>query len=200
MVHSLTLFTSITSTVQISVKLPNGDVAKVTHIGTVQFSSTLILENVLCIPKFSFNLIFISKLTQSPTCYCIFPSRYCFIQDLQPWRMIRFGKKQGGLYTLQPTAHATLPKPVQDIISNLSSISLVGSVNTCIATHAMDDTSLWHCRLGHPSAQRLALLHSIVPGIISYINNKFFLLFSLSPCQAEKIEFSIFYSLFFFLF
>ena len=85
MVHSLTLFTSITSTVQISVKLPNGDVAKVTHIGTVQFSSTLILENVLCIPTFSFNLIFISKLTQSPTCCCIFLSHYCFIQDLQPW-------------------------------------------------------------------------------------------------------------------
>ena len=146
MVHSLTLFTSITSTVQISVKLPNGDVAKVTHIGTVQ----------------------------SPTCCCIFLSRYCFIQDLQPWRMIGLGKKQGGLYTLQPTAHATLPKPVQDIICNLSSISLVGSVDTCITTHAMDDASLWHCRLGHPSAQRLALLHSIVPGIVSYINNKIF--------------------------
>ena len=67
MIHSLHFFTSITSVVQISIKLPNGDVARVTHIGTDQLSSTLILENVLCIPTFSFNLISISKLTQSPS-------------------------------------------------------------------------------------------------------------------------------------
>ena len=79
MVHSLKFFTSITSVVQISVRLPNGDVAKVTHIGTVQLSSTLILENVLCIPTFSFNLVSISKLTQSPSCCCIFLSHYCFV-------------------------------------------------------------------------------------------------------------------------
>ena len=100
MVHSLQFFTSITSIVHISVKLPNGDMAKVTHIGTVKLTSTLTLENVLCIPTFSFNLASISKLTQSPYC-CIFLSRYCFIKDLQPWRMIWWGKKQGVLYTLQ---------------------------------------------------------------------------------------------------
>ena len=72
MVHSLKIFTSITSIVHISVRLPNGDVAKVTHIGTVQLSSTLILENVLCIPTFFFNLVSISKLTQSPSFCCIF--------------------------------------------------------------------------------------------------------------------------------
>ena len=37
MIHSLAFFTSITSVVQISVRLTNGDMAKVTHIGTVQF-------------------------------------------------------------------------------------------------------------------------------------------------------------------
>ena len=140
---------------------------------------------MLCIPTFSFNLIFISKLTQSATCCCIFLSHYCFIQDLQPWRMIRLGKKQGGLYTLQSTSHATLPKPVQDIISNLSSLSLVGSVNTCTAAHAMDNASLWHCKLRHPSAQRLALLHSIVSGIVSYNNNKIFYC-SVCPLAKQK--------------
>ncbi|XP_075633738.1 uncharacterized protein LOC142606240 [Castanea sativa] len=47
MVHSLTFFTSITSIVQISVRLPNGDIAKVTHIGIMQLSPTLTLENDL---------------------------------------------------------------------------------------------------------------------------------------------------------
>ena len=82
MVHSLHFFKSITSSVQIFIRLPNGDMAKVTHIGTIQISATLILENVLCIPTFSFNLISISKRTQNPTCCCIFLSHYCFIQDL----------------------------------------------------------------------------------------------------------------------
>ena len=62
MVHSLHFFKSITS-VQIFVRLPNGDMVKVTHVGSVQVSASLLLENVLCIPSFSFNLIFISKLT-----------------------------------------------------------------------------------------------------------------------------------------
>ena len=64
MVHSIQFFTSVTYSAQISVRLPNGDMVKVTHIGTVQVSATLILENVLCIPSFSFNLISISKLTK----------------------------------------------------------------------------------------------------------------------------------------
>ena len=67
MVHSIHFFTSITSSAQISVSLPNGDMVKVTHIGIVQVSATLTLENVICIPSFSFNLISISKLTKNPS-------------------------------------------------------------------------------------------------------------------------------------
>ena len=52
MVHSIHFFTSITSSVQISVRLPTGDMVKVTHIGTVKVLATLTLEHVLCIPSF----------------------------------------------------------------------------------------------------------------------------------------------------
>ena len=79
MVHSIHFFTSITSSVQISIRLPNGDMVKVTHIGTVKVSATLTLEHVLCIPSFSFNLISISKLTQNTSCCCVFLSHYCFL-------------------------------------------------------------------------------------------------------------------------
>ena len=79
MIHSLQFFTSITSVVHFSVRLPNGDMAKVTHIGIVKLTSTLTLDNVLCIPSFSFNLVSINKLTQSPSCCCIFLSHYRFI-------------------------------------------------------------------------------------------------------------------------
>ena len=54
MVHSIHFFTSVTSSIQISVRLPNGEMVKVTHVGTVKISATLILENVLCIPTFYF--------------------------------------------------------------------------------------------------------------------------------------------------
>ena len=79
MIHSPQFFTSITSVVHFSVRLPNGDMAKVTHIGIVKLTSTLTLDNVLCIPSFSFNLVSISKLTQSPSCCYIFLSHYRFI-------------------------------------------------------------------------------------------------------------------------
>ena len=82
MVHSLHCFKSITTSVQFSVRLPDGDMVKVTYIGTVQVSASLLLENVFCIPSFSFNLISISKLTQNSSCCYIFLSNYCFLQDL----------------------------------------------------------------------------------------------------------------------
>ena len=173
MVHSLHFFTSITSIVHFSIKLPNGDRAKVTHIGTIKLSSTLTLENVLCIPSFSFNLVSISKLTQSPSCCCIFPSHYYFFQDLQPQRMIGLGRKQGGLYTLD-LASIVLPKSVSDMLSKLSSFSFVNSVNSCNSTSIIDSTSLWRSRLGHPSFQRLAILQSLVLDVINCSSNKSF--------------------------
>ncbi|XP_075636524.1 uncharacterized protein LOC142608719 [Castanea sativa] len=88
MVHSITQFTTITSIVQTYVYLPNGEQSLVTHVGTVQVSSTLTLTS------FSFNLISVSKLTKSLSCYLIFLDDCCFIQDLAQWSMIGLGKKR----------------------------------------------------------------------------------------------------------
>ena len=71
MVQSVSQHTSITSIVQSCIYLPNGEEALVTHIGTMQISSTLTLTRVLCVPSFSFNLISISKLTKNLYC-CLF--------------------------------------------------------------------------------------------------------------------------------
>ena len=172
MVHSLHFFKSITSSIQISVRLPNGDIVKVTHIGTVQVSASLLLENVLCIPSFSFNLISISKLTQNSSCCYIILSNFCFLQDLQHWKMIGFGKKQGGLYTLQCTSQVTLPDSVSKALSLLSSYFHGKSVNSCNLDSSDSVFRLWHYRLGHPSSQRLTLLNNIVPDIKSCNNTK----------------------------
>ena len=79
-VHSVDLFTKITSSITSFVQLPNGERVVVTHIGTIQVTSSLILENVLCVPYFTFNLISISQLTKSLSCCFIFLSNLCFIQ------------------------------------------------------------------------------------------------------------------------
>ena len=88
MVHSVSQFTSITSIVNTCVYLPNGDQALVTHVGTMHISSTLVLNEVLCVLSFGFNLILVSKLTKTLFCCLIFLGNCCFIQDLAQWSMI----------------------------------------------------------------------------------------------------------------
>jgi hypothetical protein len=82
MVSSISFFTSITTMVSKKVKLRNGSFTKVTHIGTVKISVTFTLTNVLCVPYFSFDLIFASKLTRNVKCCLIFLAGFCFIQNL----------------------------------------------------------------------------------------------------------------------
>jgi len=52
-VHFVSQLTSVTSIVQSCVYLPNEEEALVTHIGTVQISSTLTLTGVLFVPSVS---------------------------------------------------------------------------------------------------------------------------------------------------
>ena len=95
-----TLLTTITSLTQSIVELPNGESAQITHIGIVQLSATLFLDNVLCVPSFSFNLLSISKLTQKMPYCLVFLSQFCFIQDLSSWKTIGLGEVHHGLYLL----------------------------------------------------------------------------------------------------
>ena len=101
MVHSVSCFTSITSTLNTHVNLPNGEIALVTHIGTVRISETLILYDVLCVPAFSFNLTFVSKLAKSILCCLIFLGTFCFIQEFAHWSTIGLGREYNGLYLLE---------------------------------------------------------------------------------------------------
>jgi hypothetical protein len=71
MINSISLFTSITATISIKVKLPNENFSLVTHIGTVRVSAHLTHTDVLCVPSFSFNLLSVSKLVKT--------FHYCFL-------------------------------------------------------------------------------------------------------------------------
>ena len=71
---SMSLFQSYTTVFHCVVELSNGESAHVTHIGSIKLSSSLILEHVLCVPSFSFNLLSVSQLTQKLLLYLVFIS------------------------------------------------------------------------------------------------------------------------------
>ena len=142
MVHSIVVFTSITTTLNTFVNLPNGESALVTHIGTIKVSENLILSNVLCIPSFNFNLISISQLAKSILCCLIFFGNLCFIQDLAHWSTIGLGKEINGLYLLL--------KGESGSSSNCVSLSVFANK---VLSH------IWHARLGHILDAKLALLN-----------------------------------------
>jgi hypothetical protein len=94
MINCPSLFTKITAVVSTSVKLPNGLVVPVTHIGTVVTSENLTLIEVLCVPSFSFNLIAAKKIIKFLKACLIFLAGLCFIQTLCPWRTIGWVRKK----------------------------------------------------------------------------------------------------------
>ena len=85
------------------------------------------LTSVLSLPNFSFNLMYVSKLTRAPKCYISFFPDFCLFQDLMIKQIIGRGCESGGLYILDPIV--------------LRPIACSG-VTTPFETH---------CRLGHLS-------------------------------------------------
>lgn len=153
MICSTSFFTSITAKISQTVKLPNGEIAAVTHVGTVQVTANILLYNVLCVPSFSFNLLSACKLAHELNCCLIFLSTSCFIRGLSPWTTIGKGSMEHGLYHL-------LHDPVspQDLTNTLS--QNFHSQNYFSASVQPTDNShdLWHYRLGHPSPDRMHLI------------------------------------------
>ena len=101
---SVSLLSAITAVTNAIVQLPNGKTASMTHIGTIILSSSLILNIVLCVLSFTFNLLSVSTITNTQPCCLVYLSTFCFVQDLASWRMIRVGQQLDGLYLLQSSS------------------------------------------------------------------------------------------------
>ena len=86
--------TSILSTFQFSpfshVTLANGSSASVVGCGAINIDPDISLTKVLCLPKFSFNLLSVSQLTRTYNCVISFFLDYCVFQDLLTKRI--FGR------------------------------------------------------------------------------------------------------------
>ena len=150
-IHSISLFTKITSSISSFVHLPNGEKVLGTHIGTVQVTASLILKDVICVPAFSFNLISVSKFTKSLSCCLVFLSNYCCIQDLTCWKMIGLGKFHNNLYLLQASDNC---KSISKASTILESV-LKSFFNSVSHVPIVTKPYLWHLRLGHASNDKL---------------------------------------------
>ena len=92
-IYFVILLTTITSLTQCIVELPNGESDQVTHIGSVQLFGTLVLDNVLCVPSFSFNLFFVHKQTHLenaelpclPFWISLYPGPFLLEDDWNRW-------------------------------------------------------------------------------------------------------------------
>jgi hypothetical protein len=163
MVNSISYFTTISVVESRYVKLPNGQLALITHVGTVRISQELTLHDVLCVPSFSFNLISVSKLIQTLHCCLIFLGSYCFMQNLSPWKTIGVGEERSGLYHLLQVSGKHSPIVPNSVVSFFNNVS-----NSAVSATSIKNVSddIWHYRLGHVSSSRMHLLHQYIPAMM----------------------------------
>ena len=144
---SLSFFNSYRSIPPIPIRLPNGSHVTATLAGTIVFSQSFYLSDVLYIPGFNFNIISITKLTSSLNCCLKFTDRVCKIQEPHTLRRIGSAEVRSGLYVLQNPA------------------LLQNTVNLTVVVPVVTSTHNWHCRLGHISPEKLYILHKSFPYI-----------------------------------
>ncbi|XP_074322836.1 uncharacterized protein LOC141659809 [Apium graveolens] len=118
----------------VNICLPNGQFALVKHKGTIHLSRHLILYDVLLIPEFHFNLIYIGKLIITLHVEVQFLPTQCLIQDPMNKRVMGIGNLQGNLYKL--------------VLSASGSPSSVSATASSIALN-ISNGQLWHDILGH---------------------------------------------------
>jgi len=82
------------------VYLPNGVVAQVTHAGSSSVTVRTSLTNVLHLPQFKFNLMYVSKLTKKLGCLVSFFPDFCMFQDLSNGRVREICREENGPYVL----------------------------------------------------------------------------------------------------
>ncbi|KAH0680291.1 hypothetical protein KY284_021376 [Solanum tuberosum] len=79
------------------VHLPDGSKTFISHIGQCRLPQGVI-QNVLHVPDFEYNLLSVSKLIRELQCCMTFYPDYCLLQDLHTGKVKGIGRLEGGLY------------------------------------------------------------------------------------------------------
>lgn len=139
------MFTSLKHIKHSTVILPNNDRLSVSPCGDIQLSPHLILRDVLFVPQFQLNLIFVNAFTTDCPLIVHFFHDHFTLQDNSTKMMIGMGGRINDMYILNPNnleaTNSHHPKPVSALVNKVSA-------------------NLWNARLGHLSFKCLDLLKS----------------------------------------
>lgn len=155
------------------VTLPNSHRVKVTHSGFVSILPNLVLQNVLYIPSFKFNLMFIHKSCKYLKRYVLFtPTSSFLLQGPSLKSPLEIGKEKGSLYIIKPRVSKSISKSFLKSSSNLVSKNKAVSApkfNSCFSfSNSNVKGKLWHYRLGH---MPLSSMRNIASILVSSISN-----------------------------
>ncbi|XP_055814269.1 uncharacterized protein LOC129883678 [Solanum dulcamara] len=122
-----------------TVQLPTGNKAKIRSIWDSIILGNLTVKNVLHVPDFKFNLLSVAKLTKDLSCGVSFFLNFCVLQGLYSGKVIGIDREDKGLYVLKDEIKAVVGGAIKDI----------------------NNTDLWHMRLGHPSLKAMQCISAL---------------------------------------
>lgn len=128
-----------------TVNLPNGAKAVVSHVGDVLLKNGLKLINVLYVPAFTHNLLPIHKLSRDNNYYAMFSPNSCSIVETGTHKVKSEGTVSNGLYHMCNSMSPNLN--LQCLAVSKASLS--------------EQYTLWHNRLGHAPASKLKYIDCI---------------------------------------
>jgi len=168
---SLSHFTSYHQINPIPVKLPNGNQVFANYSGSVFINQDHVLDNVLYIPNFTFNLLSVAKLIDNLSYVIVF----ILMVSL---KIIGSAEMQGRLYIFRVLSYHNLQiKPVK-------SPHITNIVNFTTS----DLETLWHFRLGHVSNKSLDVIKNKFP-FVKY--NKSFICDICHFAKQKKLPFPL---------
>jgi len=138
------------------ITMPNGEKARILHVGSMALGHDIILKDVLYTPAFRFNLLSISRLTKQLSANVLFTPECCILQDQAMRKEIILGKENKGLYCMNKGGQPLQSKEEQ--CSNQSQLLKTNKRSLRNITGCFSDSELWHFRYGHLPFEQLQYL------------------------------------------
>ncbi|XP_022871010.1 uncharacterized protein LOC111390234 [Olea europaea var. sylvestris] len=149
---SLYAFNTMRPVQNASVTLPNNVKIPIQYIANMKLSLEFVLEDVLFVPQFKFNLISVSSLTRKSSLSITFLTDTCVIQVLPTMKMIGKGERAEDLYIIDTGCFNSMHNNVVSFDFSCNSVRSSGNINSHI----------WHHRLGHLSFKKLDMMKDLL--------------------------------------
>lgn len=139
----------------LTITLPTGATAVITHIGDVKLPNGLQLKNVLYVPQFKHNLLSIHKLAKDSKCDVVFQPDRCTITDSITKCVVGMGKMKQGLYYLQNE------KEYRGKLAMTGQRTGEVQHNKGKGMKVKNEFNIWHQRLGHASISKMQHIEQV---------------------------------------